>query len=121
MNRSWQDLYALTDEPPLWYGHEGVPRWCPFVEGLGVYWRWAVLVRIACQACGARFPVGVEVDAMDVVMLEFKSVEQVIEHASSSWGDPPAHRCVGDTMSSDFVGVMQVWKRTVQEGEVQLQ
>lgn len=133
MHRDYQDLLALTDVSPKWYEASGVPRWCEFLDGLGVYWRLAALYRIECQSCRQIFTVGQEWAAGDLWYVEYNDRRVPLTAASylayadlpdksSFWtpeelipqlycGDPPRHGCVGDTMSSEPLDVLGVWER----------
>jgi len=105
---------------PLWYDRHGVPRYDPFRPGMcGVYARYVALLEIACQACGRRFAVAVDLD--DLERLEWEKEGAFVlptaeDPGAFCYGDPPRHGCVGDTMSSYTCRIAEFWERSQETG-----
>lgn len=119
---AFPDLLALAgDRVPDWYDEHGTPRYARFhPDLLGVYDRFAVLAEIACSNCGRRFLVGLGTPATVFRCGELDTYTAVswAQIGPDSYGDPPRHdhvdgsgRCAGETMSSDVIGVIEVWER----------
>jgi len=117
MRPDYADIRALTDREPLWFTIGGVPRYAPFhPRMLGVYDRSAVLVRIACQSCGAEMLIGDGAVALTLYRVSKGEVSEItIERFAANWscGDPPRHDCPGggETMSADEVEIVEAWER----------
>lgn len=124
------DIRSRITEEPTWYDGQGTPRYGPFhPEDLGVYDDCALLAEIACQDCGRRFLVGEGSSPMDRVRrdAEYKGAtsENPPDHPGPwtfhagiflTWwtekfhyGDPPRHGCVGDTMNSEPLRIVEAW------------
>lgn len=115
---SYADIRALTDVEPIWFDHNGVPRYAPFHPSLlGVYDKYAVLAEIECQACAEQFLVGEGHPKHVVHLVDGKA--ELIEHSivqmtrSFVFGDPPRHHCPrgGETMSCIERRIVEAWER----------
>jgi hypothetical protein len=117
MRPDYADIRSLTDREPLWFTVGGVPRYAPFrPDMLGVYDRSAVLVKVACQSCGAEMLVGDGAAAFTLHRLARGEVFEVtIERFASRWtcGDPPRHDCPGggETMSAEELEIVEAWEQ----------
>jgi hypothetical protein len=108
MKHDYPDIRALTTREPVWFDQDGVPRYQTFNTKLcpDPYARWIVLLQIGCQACRTRFLVEVSGNV-------WNPEPGPPEHLD--YGDPPIHenrsgrRCVGNTMSTDNIAVVEVW------------
>jgi len=135
MLRAYNDIKDRIKDPILWYDRNGVPRYdafCP--EMCNVYAQYVAYIEIGCQRCGLRFMVSSEIDFFEKQAAGFclpipppqgdqKKVEEVIETlddehisawervASFHYGDPPSHDCVGDTMNSVPLRIVEFWER----------
>ncbi len=125
----YDDIKSRIAEPPTWYDGNGTPRYGEFKpEMLGVYDDCAILVEIACQNCHERFLVGEGSYQMDRYSAQLRtaalkgtsagdikmlSAEEYLTRWAEhySYGDPPAHGCVGDTMGSVEFRVVQAFLR----------
>ena len=121
MFRSYQDIIAKAGEP-IWYDQNGVPRYVPFHprDGVGVYVNHAAYMKIACQACKREFYVASEFgdDSLDFgnqpmlpqnPTLPIDSCWDAV--GSFHYGDPPCHGCIGDSMNSVPLEIIQFWFR----------
>lgn len=117
MRTNYEDIISKLGEP-IWYDVYGVPRYCEYKPEEGtVYPEASCYMEIACQACQKSFNVVQERDKYHagppMVLPEVK------EGDSDSWdtvgsfhyGDPPIHGCVGDTMNSVPIKVIEFWRR----------
>lgn len=149
----YYDVISRIEEKPSWYTVEGYPRYGEFTPGeCNIYSHYSALFQIACQDCGKRFNIGVDVD--DDYLLQFKvdmtqlanekhlvgifhdevwlpiTGNSFVPHALDengdaiyrtltideyvkNWGfgDPPRHGCVGDTMRSMNIQILEAWDR----------
>jgi len=115
---NYEDIRALTDAEPVWYGDNGVPRYAPFEPRLlGVYDKIAVLAEIECQSCAALLLVG-----RGSPLYTFRSAFgkwEVVQHSLEKlargfvFGDPPRHGCpgAGETMSCVERRIVEAWER----------
>jgi hypothetical protein len=57
MHHDYSDITNLTDNNPLWYDENGVPRYCAFHPShlANIYAGEAALVLIECQGCRTEF------------------------------------------------------------------
>jgi hypothetical protein len=114
----------ITDKlgEPIWWDDNGVPRYCDFsTMWCGVYVDAVALIRIACQDCGREFLVAKEIDPkwrrIWLPSWECKRPnpgkhdDPWIEIGSLHYGDPPRHGCVGDTMNSIPLEILEFWER----------
>lgn len=137
MKLKYNDLRSRISEEPKWYTREGYPRYCFFKpQETGVYVQSALLVRIACQDCRQEFLVGEGFDRYNfdalitynmlqkVSGIKTELTEEQIEGSrldirkiarSYYFGDPPAHGCVGDTMSCDELEIVEAWERDTEK------
>jgi hypothetical protein len=116
----YADIRALApDREPDWWDNDGVPRYAPFhPDMLGVYDRWAILAEIGCQGCDRRLLVGCGWSIYDRYRyaragdppVEPPTLARLAE--TFGYGDPPIHRCIGDTMSTYPTRIVQAWSRT---------
>jgi len=110
MHHHFDDIRSRITEPPSWFDSNGTPRYGEFKPGACpcIYADEVVLLEIGCQCCEQRF------------MAEIH--HSITEHGfgwtlasrvqNLHYGDPPAHRCVGDTMTCLDFRVVQFWRRT---------
>jgi len=117
MKSDYADILALTDQEPLWFTKDGVPRYASFhPKMLGVYDRSAVLARVACQSCGAEMLIGDGAPALTLHSLSKGEVAEItIERFATRWtcGDPPRHNCLGagETMGAVELEIVEAWER----------
>jgi len=121
MLRNYDDIRSRIRDAIRRWDDNGVPRYCDFSpEACGVYDVVAALVEVGCQACMERFRV--------VVTFDRESLRQVGDRyalptagniGTFRYGDPPIHShgtdgCVGNTMSSESIRVLEFWQRDQQ-------
>ena len=136
MLNDYSDITSRIAEPPKWYGELGEPRYCDFNPwACGVYADEVALLLIACQACGREFNVSIEFNLTQAQLRAYREgrsqgpVETLGERLSAirdidtsvkhgfwdvphlNYGDPPRHDCIGDTMSSDTLAVVEFHRR----------
>ncbi len=105
MHPYFDDITSRIDEPPKWYWRNGVPRYCDFhPRECGVYSDVVVLLEIECQRCGAIFKTSVE-------CASFEEKPEFDDLGRFHYGDPPGHGCVGDTMGSITVRILEFWTK----------
>lgn len=114
----YDDVKSRISEPPKWYTTHGYPRYCDFSpRETGVYVKYALLVEIACQACGERFMVGEGYNRENwgaVVRGDkenfFNDLNKIVKHYH--FGDPPSHDCPGggETMNCEDLRFVEVWE-----------
>lgn len=111
MNRSYEDLMALTSVKPSFFQKDGVPRWGAFQPGTStdVYAVEAVIMEISCQSCDGRFHVLMERRSHG----EPTTLAQRIADGSIHYGDPPNVGCCpgGPSMNSEPVRILEYWSR----------
>lgn len=119
MNHHYNDIRSRIAEPPRWFDENGVPRYDDFSprDVANIYAREAVLVRIACQGCGARFDVAFSRDRIGWKcgkMVELPPLADSIRDGSLHYGDPPNIGCcpAGPTMNCDDLRVLEYWRRS---------
>lgn len=120
MLRDYSDIKSRLGEP-LWYDDNGVPRYEEFKPDMcGVYDDQVVLLEIGCQDCGRKFKV---VNCWDKLREIFR--DRINRHLANPieplptkvgpnyyhYGDPPNHGCVGDTMNSEPIRVLEFWHK----------
>lgn len=130
MHHDYQDLLALTDQPPVFWQQGGVPRFTVFSPEAApdIYADEAALVQIRCQACGHPFDVCFTSSALDRLTRSFRStrsaskaakigekfrISEQIKAGALQYGDPPNIGCcpAGPTMSSEAVRVIEFHRR----------
>lgn len=104
MKNSFDDLRSLSDKKPIWFDENGTPRFIQFhpTHCPNIYNNQSFLVLIACQGCKEEFNV-------ELSFAMFNSFSGEISRLH--YGDPPAHGCAGDTMTSEALKVIQAWNR----------
>ncbi len=122
MNPSYRDIHEAAGREPEWYDDNGTPRFAPFDPMLlGVYDHFVILARIECQDCGKRFLVGCGWPTTRVVSwrengkfdCRVSSVTwETIRPREFHYGDPPNHGCIGDTMNSIPLEIVEAWDET---------
>lgn len=121
MNPSYADIKQRAGNP-IWYSEGGVPRYADFHPNVcGVYNAYVAFVRIACQACKQEFSVASAVDMMNAALYPVVLPRMADTTDADAWdvigsfhyGDPPRHDCVGDTMASVPLQILQFWKREI--------
>lgn len=117
MKPSYEDIHrvaATAGVQPLWFDQDGVPRFDEFdPDMLGVYDDFSILAAIQCQNCALSFWVGcgyMKYPLGPLVTNRILTIEQVVERFH--YGDPPRHGCVGDTMSSITLELLEVWEKS---------
>lgn len=120
---NYKDIIAIAGKP-AWYDEYGVPRYCPFAPAeCGVYISAAALLLIQCQNCQQKFKVAATWNSTDDMMEVIRaSISRGTGHwvgtptpkepyleSAPSYGDPPIHNCVGDTMTSETLRVLELW------------
>lgn len=121
MKAEYLDIKNKIKEEPKWYDENGVPRYDTFSPELSpnIYADEVVLLEIACQSCRKRFFVEMNWDRMRVIFgNDIGSFSELLERKINPiecilipYSDPPRHNCVGDTMTSDSMRIVQFWKR----------
>ena len=110
MNAYYEDIRKRIPQEPLWHDDNGVPRYDPFHPDLcpNIYAKVVVLFRIACQACETKF----DVEAHSSWFSPIRCPKDL------TYGDAPKHdhpdgrgRCSGETMTSDIIAVLEVWRK----------
>jgi len=127
MKAYYEDIRKRIKEEPKWFDENGVPRYDEFHPKLcpNIYADEVVLMEIKCQACGRRFLVELNWDIHDEMFRKVPSLEERIKNNSIHYGDPPIHLmdgepCVGVTMNSVPLKVIQFWKRSADKGWVRV-
>jgi hypothetical protein len=110
MNRSYDDVLALTDRKPSFFQAGGFPRWEDFRPGAStdVYARDCAIAEIACQLCDTRFHVLMESTSRDR-----RTIREEIHDRTLAYRDPPNVGCCsgGPSMTSETVRVLECWER----------
>lgn len=112
MHTEYADITSRLGEP-LWWDDVCAPRYEPFQPYLcnDIYADEAMLIEIRCQHCGKAFLVADTWNPFDGISGHLR-LSEFAEHNRAEWGDPPAHGCVGDTMTSESVRIAEFWKRS---------
>ncbi len=105
MHASYDDIRQRIAEEPTWYDQNGTPRYGKFEHERcpNIYATTVVLLEIACQDCGYIFHVQMSRWMMDM--------DRCLLPKQWHYGDPPQHRCIGDSMNCDDLAVLEVWQR----------
>ncbi len=128
MNESYRDIRSRIAEPPDWWDEHAVPRYGAFSPQhiADIYADECALVLIACQSCGASFPVAMSSGTSTATLMAARregpitaealrrySVSAGIERGDIHYGDPPNIECCpgGPTMNCDDLRVLQFWRR----------
>lgn len=111
----YADIRALSDRGPNWFDENGVPRYAPFhPKMLGVYDHHALLVKIRCQRCRQVFLVGEGWPTSGIRGDQLVTFDLAGIAERYHYGDPPAHGgCVGNTMNSEPLRIVQAWTTQV--------
>lgn len=111
----YEDIKALTQQPPHWYDDHGVPRYAPFDPSmLGVYDHIAVLAKIGCQGCDQQFHVGVGQPRYTIWQPTPEPNTLAKLAGRFHYGDPPRHGgCVGETMNCLDFRILEAWEQDV--------
>lgn len=113
MKIDYSDITSRLGEP-LWYDEYGVPRYELFSPDLSsVYGDYVAYLLIACQGCGKQFKVAVAREKVKLFKDEIMEV-QLPTKDDEGWfcyGDPPLHNCIGSTMISDTLRILEFWVR----------
>lgn len=97
MKQQYPDLLKFGE--PVWYDDNGTPRFREFdPELLDPYIEVAIYGTVICQHCHKEFKVGIgfREEQFQRILNSKLGLEYV-------YGDPPAHSCVGATMTSTFL------------------
>lgn len=124
MKADYKDIRSKIKEEPLWYDENGVPRYAKFHPKLSpnIYADEVILLEIACQDCGKRFFVEMNWDPYHSIWYHrhsesFRNRLRIwLRIKRQSWcpihyGDPPNHRCTGDTMNCIDLRIVEFWER----------
>ena len=104
MNTNYKDIKDMLGEP-TWWDENGVPRYCDFSpKECGVYINIAAYLLIECQLCCEEFEVA------NAYQRDYDRKDE-LKYKIPYYGDPPFHGCVGDTMTSNLLEVVEVWRR----------
>jgi len=122
MKNDYDDIKARINERPLWYDQNGVPRYDKFHPDMAsnIYAKQVILMEICCQNCGESFYV--EMNWLDwgdrpsfKELLERFFMKRKEDNAEERcyihYGDPPRHDCIGDTMNSEPIRILEFWHR----------
>jgi len=111
MKASYQDITSRINVPPIWWDSNGVPRYSPFHPHLlpNIYADQALHFTVKCQDCGREFAVAAQSDVQS--QKDRDDLVQGIYDRKVYYGDPPSHGCVGDSMMSVPVKVINLWMR----------
>ena len=116
MKPAYEDIKSLIKKDPTWYDQHGVPRYSDFSPkyASNIYSDEVILILIQCQNCHQRFSVELNHNK-NLTKLES------LEYRTKNWnnynlipihyGDPPIHDCVGDTMNSEPIKIIEFWKQ----------
>lgn len=120
MKHHYHDIIERAG-PPDWWDQNGTPRYGPFdgkESSPDIYARAVALAEIRCQACGKHFIVQMSLNAYTYYTQYGREVDAAClpnfpDCHLGAWhyGDPPAHGCVGDTMNSEPVRIIEYWDR----------
>lgn len=112
MKHHYSDIRDKIKDVPEWFDENGVPRYCKFAHDqcANIYAREVVLLLIACQNCGATFPVCMSDDrfrALDGI----PTLAELIRSGTIHYGDPPNVGCceAGPTMNCVDLEVLEYW------------
>jgi hypothetical protein len=106
MKHNYVDILKRINEPPTWYDEYGTPRFGKFTPDLcpNIYASIVILMRIVCQDCRKPFDVEMHWDTFHYHNLYGR---KQLPH----YGDPPIHKCVGDTMNCEDIEILEHWER----------
>ncbi|MDB5358878.1 MAG: hypothetical protein JWO51_175 [Rhodospirillales bacterium] len=111
MRESYEDLHALSPNPPTWFDEHGVPRFCEFSPQrlADIYASECALVLIKCQCCETEFHIAMSSSEMHRGL----STAAAIRSRELEYGDPPNTGCcpAGATMNSVPHRVIEFWQR----------
>ena len=111
MYTSYDDILALTAEPPKWWDECAVPRFCNFEPSkvANIYCDEVALVEITCQGCRRAFQVAFSRGRLD----DGDRFHIAIPLRQMHYGDPPNVGCCGSgpTMNSEPRRVVEYWAR----------
>lgn len=119
MNNNFTDI---TDKlgTPEWYDIYGYPRYCRFHPSVthDIYSIMTSLIEIRCQECFCTFEVVMSYGQINLIKLDgshlhAKDILPTKDNMHVYWhyGDPPFHDCIGDTMNSEIVKILEFWTR----------
>jgi hypothetical protein len=111
MHHNYNDIRSRIPEAPTWFDQFGVPRYGAFSpdQSPNIYADQVCLVEVVCQQCNGRF----QVQFSSAEELGPVSLEKSIRDRNLRYGDPPNHSCVGDTMNSIPLRVIEFWRRPI--------
>ena len=107
MKPSYTDIEKRIKEKPKWYDKNGVPRYDDFHPDLApnIYAEQVVLMKVKCQYCGRSFLVELDWGKYS----DEDDLKTRIIDATINYGDPPHHNCIGDSMNSIPIKIMEFW------------
>ena len=114
----FEDILQAANRKPLWYDDHGTPRFSPYYPELSpnIYSDESCLYEIKCQYCHEKFLVSECWDRFESISHPYDwpaNMSECIKKEMLSYGDPPRHDCVGDTMTSDTIRVVEFWKKAI--------
>lgn len=109
MKPKYEDIRKKIKEYPKWFDEHGVPRYEKFNPELAsnIYASQVALIKIKCQNCNEEFFVELNSESYD----KFDLKRQIDCYGILSYGDPPIHDCVGDTMGSISIKIIEFWEK----------
>lgn len=119
MKGDYSDILKRIPEEPKWYDMNGAPRYDDPRPSLSpyVYADKIAFILVKCQECEREFTV--EVSWTELKPDSGKPMNAIIT-SYLQYGDPPRHGgCVGETMNSIPIKVLQFWELD-QRGEWRL-
>lgn len=114
MHHGYEDIRSRIPEAPTWYDQFGVPRYGAFSpnQAPNIYADQVCLAEVICQQCDRRF----QVQFSSSEGLSDDSLEKLINERDLRYGDPPNHGCVGDSMSSIPLRIIEFWRKPIAVG-----
>ena len=108
MNNLFEDIRSRIPESPTWYDENGTPRYGQFTPLMAPVFcvQQVCLMEVGCQGCPELFRVQISCDKAFPNGLAHEILTREI-----GYGDPPAHNCLGDTMSSIRLRILEYWER----------
>ena len=107
MTIDFSDILTSIAVPPLWW-HEDVPRYVPFhPKWVSIHAREAILLRSACQSCGAIYA-----SSICGYTEELEIAEQIGRGALPGFDPPLALRHCGENFTSSLtLRVLEYWRK----------
>lgn len=118
MHGTYEDIIKRIDEPPKWYDENGTPRYDAPRPDLApnIYASQVIFMLIKCQNCEKEFVVEMSYER-NYPERELASFTERLENIPKNYvifpihyGDPPRHGCIGDTMNSIPLKILELWE-----------